>query len=73
MLCGGMNPRETAMPTQGRSARTHAKRMLMGIPGQYAHDRMRAAFATVANAAKAHGKAMRVGGVRQDSRSRAGC
>jgi len=38
----------------------------MGIPGQYAHERMRAAFATVAQAAKAHGKAMGVGGVRQD-------
>jgi 2-keto-3-deoxy-L-rhamnonate aldolase RhmA len=38
----------------------------MGIPGQYTHDRMRAAFETAANAAKAHGKAMGVGGVRQD-------
>ena len=38
----------------------------MGIPGQYTHDRMRAAFETVARAAKGHGKAMGVGGVRQD-------
>jgi 2-keto-3-deoxy-L-rhamnonate aldolase RhmA len=38
----------------------------MGIPGQYTHDRMRAAFTAVAQAAKAHGKAMGVGGVRQD-------
>jgi 2-keto-3-deoxy-L-rhamnonate aldolase RhmA len=38
----------------------------MGIPGQYAHARMRAAFESVARAAKSHGKAMGVGGVRQD-------
>ena len=38
----------------------------MGIPGQYKHDRMRAAFETVAKAARAHGKAMGVGGVRED-------
>jgi 2-keto-3-deoxy-L-rhamnonate aldolase RhmA len=38
----------------------------MGIPGQYKHERMRAAFETVAKAARAHGKAMGVGGVRQD-------
>jgi 2-keto-3-deoxy-L-rhamnonate aldolase RhmA len=38
----------------------------MGIPGDYKHDRMRAAYETVAAAAKAHGKAMGVGGVRQD-------
>jgi 4-hydroxy-2-oxoheptanedioate aldolase len=38
----------------------------MGIPGQYTHDRMRSAFETVAKAAGAHGKAMGVGGVRQD-------
>jgi len=38
----------------------------MGIPGQYTHDRMRAAFEKVANAARANGKAMGVGGVRQD-------
>jgi 2-keto-3-deoxy-L-rhamnonate aldolase RhmA len=38
----------------------------MGIPGQYAHERMRAAFETVARAAKGHGKAMGVDGVRQD-------
>jgi 2-keto-3-deoxy-L-rhamnonate aldolase RhmA len=38
----------------------------MGLPGQYTHARMRAAFETVAGAAKRHGKAMGVGGVRQD-------
>jgi len=38
----------------------------MGIPGQYTHERMRAAFESVAKAAKDHGKAMGVGGVRQD-------
>ena len=38
----------------------------MGIPGQYKHERMRAAFETVAKAARSHGKAMGVGGVRQD-------
>lgn len=38
----------------------------MGIPGQYTHERMRAAFETVAGAAKGHGKAKGVGGVRQD-------
>jgi 2-keto-3-deoxy-L-rhamnonate aldolase RhmA len=38
----------------------------MGIPGQYTHERMRSAFETVAGAAKRHGKAMGVGGVRQD-------
>ena len=38
----------------------------MGIPGQYQHERMRAAFEAVATAARAHGKAMGVGGVRQD-------
>jgi len=38
----------------------------MGIPGQYTHERMRAAFETVAGAAKGHGKGMGVGGVRQD-------
>ena len=38
----------------------------MGIPGQYTHERMRAAFETVARAAKGHSKAMGVGGVRQD-------
>lgn len=38
----------------------------MGIPGQYTHDRMKAAFETVARAAKGHGKQMGVGGVRQD-------
>jgi len=38
----------------------------MGIPGQYTHERMRAAFQTVARVAKGHGKAMGVGGVRQD-------
>jgi 2-keto-3-deoxy-L-rhamnonate aldolase RhmA len=38
----------------------------MGIPGQYTHDRMKAAFEAVAKAARGHGKAMGVGGVRQD-------
>ena len=38
----------------------------MGIPGQYTHDRMKAAFETVGKAARGHGKAMGVGGVRQD-------
>ena len=38
----------------------------MGIPGDYKHERMRTAFETVARAAKAHGKSMGVGGVRQD-------
>src|SRR5204862_6840497 len=38
----------------------------MGIPGQYTHERMRAAFETVAKAARSHGKSMGVGGVRQD-------
>jgi 2-keto-3-deoxy-L-rhamnonate aldolase RhmA len=38
----------------------------MGIPGDYKHARMRDAFETVAAAAKAHGKAMGVGGVRHD-------
>jgi 2-keto-3-deoxy-L-rhamnonate aldolase RhmA len=38
----------------------------MRTPGQYTHERMRAAFETVARAAKSHGKAMGVGGVRQD-------
>ena len=38
----------------------------MDIPGRYTHERMRAAFETVARAAKRHGKAMGVGGVRQD-------
>jgi 2-keto-3-deoxy-L-rhamnonate aldolase RhmA len=38
----------------------------MGIPGQYTHQRMRAAFESVARAAKNHGKEMGVGGVRQD-------
>jgi 2-keto-3-deoxy-L-rhamnonate aldolase RhmA len=38
----------------------------MGIPGQYTHDRMKAAFEKVSAAARGHGKAMGVGGVRQD-------
>jgi 2-keto-3-deoxy-L-rhamnonate aldolase RhmA len=38
----------------------------MGIPGQYRHDRMHAAFEKVAGAARAHGKTMGVGGVRED-------
>jgi 2-keto-3-deoxy-L-rhamnonate aldolase RhmA len=38
----------------------------MGIPGEYRHDRMRAAYETIAHAAKTRGKSMGVGGVRQD-------
>ncbi len=38
----------------------------MGIPGDYKHERMRDAYETIARAAKAHGKSMGVGGVRQD-------
>jgi 2-keto-3-deoxy-L-rhamnonate aldolase RhmA len=38
----------------------------MGIPGQYRHERMRAAYEATARAARAHGKAMGVGGVRED-------
>jgi 2-keto-3-deoxy-L-rhamnonate aldolase RhmA len=38
----------------------------MGIPGQYKSDRMRAAYQKVADAARKHGKAFGVGGVRQD-------
>jgi 2-keto-3-deoxy-L-rhamnonate aldolase RhmA len=38
----------------------------MGIPGEYKHDRMRAAFGATAAAAKKHGKSMGVGGVRED-------
>ncbi len=38
----------------------------MGIPGDYKHERMRAAFEATAAAAKRHGKAMGVGGVRED-------
>lgn len=38
----------------------------MGLPGQYAHEKMREAFLKVANAAKQHGKSMGVGGVRED-------
>ncbi|MBV9862086.1 MAG: aldolase [Alphaproteobacteria bacterium] len=38
----------------------------MGIPGQYEHDRMRTAYQQVADAARAHGKAMGVGGVREN-------
>src|ERR1700726_1118038 len=38
----------------------------MGIPGQYKSDKMRTAFEKVAGAARKHGKAMGVGGVRQD-------
>jgi 2-keto-3-deoxy-L-rhamnonate aldolase RhmA len=38
----------------------------MGIPGQYTHEKMRRAFETVAEAARNNGKAMGVGGVRQD-------
>ncbi len=38
----------------------------MGIPGDYRHARMRAAYEAIAAAAKRHGKSMGVGGVRQD-------
>jgi 2-keto-3-deoxy-L-rhamnonate aldolase RhmA len=38
----------------------------MGIAGDYMHERMRAAYETVATAAKKHGKSMGVGGVRDD-------
>jgi 2-keto-3-deoxy-L-rhamnonate aldolase RhmA len=38
----------------------------LGSPGDYKHPRMRDAFETIAAAAKAHGKAMGVGGVRHD-------
>ena len=38
----------------------------MGIPGQYKHPRMRQAYEATARAARAHGKAMGVGGVRED-------
>ncbi len=38
----------------------------MGIPGQYQHPRMREAFEATAAAARAHGKWMGVGGVRED-------
>lgn len=38
----------------------------MGIPGDYKHERMRAAYEATAAAAKKHGKAMGVGGVRED-------
>src|SRR5246127_3570576 len=38
----------------------------MGIPGQYNHARMRQACETTARAARAHGKWMGAGGVRED-------
>jgi 2-keto-3-deoxy-L-rhamnonate aldolase RhmA len=38
----------------------------MGIPGQYQHARMREAYEATAAAARAHGKWMGVGGVRED-------
>ncbi len=38
----------------------------MGIPGEYRHERMREAYETTARAARTHGKAMGVGGVRND-------
>jgi 2-keto-3-deoxy-L-rhamnonate aldolase RhmA len=38
----------------------------MGLPGQYTHERMKAAFEKVARAARSHGKSFGVGGVRQD-------
>ncbi|MDE2006629.1 MAG: aldolase [Rhodospirillales bacterium] len=39
----------------------------MGLAGEYKHARMRAAYETVARAAKAHGKSFGVGGVREDT------
>ncbi|MCS0500790.1 HpcH/HpaI aldolase family protein [Ancylobacter mangrovi] len=38
----------------------------MGVPGEYRHPLMRAAYEKVAAAAKRHGKSMGVGGVRND-------
>jgi 2-keto-3-deoxy-L-rhamnonate aldolase RhmA len=38
----------------------------MGLPGDYRHERMRAAYETIAAAARRHGKSMGVGGVRED-------
>jgi 2-keto-3-deoxy-L-rhamnonate aldolase RhmA len=38
----------------------------MGLPGDYKHDRMRAAYEATAAAAKKYGKSMGVGGVRED-------
>lgn len=38
----------------------------MGMPGQYKHVRMREAYEATAKAARAHGKWMGVGGVRED-------
>ena len=38
----------------------------MGIPGLYKHTRMRQAYEATARAARAHGKSMGVGGVRED-------
>src|SRR6516165_10760178 len=38
----------------------------MGIPGQYKHARMRDAYEATSRAARAHGKSMGAGGVRED-------
>lgn len=38
----------------------------MGIPGEYKHEPMRAAYEATARAARAHGKSFGVGGVRED-------
>jgi 2-keto-3-deoxy-L-rhamnonate aldolase RhmA len=38
----------------------------MGIPGQYKHARIRRVYEATAEAARAHGKSMGVGGVRED-------
>ncbi len=38
----------------------------MGIAGDYKDERMRAAYETVAQAARTHGKSFGVGGVRED-------
>ena len=37
----------------------------MGIPGQIDHDRVRAAYQTMADACKAHGKAIGIGGIKE--------
>ena len=44
----------------------HDATRILDCAGDYKHPRMRAAFETVAAAAKKHGKSMGVGGVRED-------
>jgi hypothetical protein len=58
-------PNHRSVAQRGRSAGSDLSTEI-GIPGRYTHERVRAAFETVARAAKGHGKAMGVGGVRQD-------